>query len=70
MLDGRDLKIIFETAASSKRSHTLMRKKGLKTDKYNIFLIRAIIRTMEDTEMVPNKLVRGQRSGKKSWLLN
>ena len=70
MLDGRDLKIIFETAASSKRSHTLMRKKGLKTDKYNIFLIRAIIRTMEDTEMVPNELGRGQRSGKKSRLLN
>lgn len=70
MLDGRDLKIIFETAASSKRSHTLMRKKGLKTDKYNIFLIRAIIRTMEVTEMVLNKLGRGQRSGKKIWLLN
>ena len=59
----------FETAASSKRSHTLMRKKGLKTDKYNIFLIGAIIRTVEeDTDMISNRLGRKHKSEKTSWL--
>ena len=59
----------FDIAASSKRSHTLMRKRSPKTDKYNIFLIRAIIRTMEeDTDMTANKLGRKHKSEKRSWL--
>ena len=65
VLGGRDLKTAFEIA----RSHILIKKKGLKTDKYSIFLMRAIIRNMKESEMVSNKLKRGHRAGEKHLAL-